>query len=154
LASDVELLLLDEPTSGLDPLMEAEFRRCIVEERDRGRTVLLSSHILSEVESACSHVTIIREGRTVESGSLDDLRHLTDLVVAAELDGPAPAALADLPGVSALVVDGPHLECRVTNDGLDALLRGLTAVGVRSLSSQPPSLDDLFLRYYDRAPAE
>ena len=149
LASDVELLLLDEPTSGLDPLMEAEFRRCIVEERDRGRTVLLSSHILSEVESACSHVTIIREGRTVESGSLADLRHLTDVVVTAELLGPVPAALGDLPGVSALVADGAHLECRVTSAGLDALLRDLSEVGVASLSSGAPSLEDLFLRFYD-----
>jgi len=154
LASDVELLLLDEPTSGLDPLMEAEFRRCIVEERDRGRTVLLSSHILSEIESACSHVTIIREGRTVESGSLADLRHLTDVVVEAELAGPAPDTLRELSGVSGLVVDGSHIECRVTNSGLEGLLRALTAVGVQSLTSGPPSLEDLFLRFYDRTPAQ
>ena len=153
LASDVELLLLDEPTSGLDPLMEAEFRRCIVEERDRGRTVLLSSHILSEVESACSHVTIIREGRTVESGSLADLRHLTDVVVTADLLGPVPAALGDLPGVSGLVADGTHLECRVTRAGLDALVRSLSEVGVASLTSGTPSLEDLFLRFYDGSSA-
>ena len=149
LASDVELLLLDEPTSGLDPLMEAEFRRCVVEERDRGRTVLLSSHILSEVEAACSHVTIIRDGRTVESGSLADLRHLTDVVVDAELSGPPPATLDALPGVSSLVVDGPRVACRVTTTGIDALLRALTSVGVTSLTSRPPSLEDLFLRFYD-----
>ena len=115
--------------------------------------MLLSSHILSEVQSACSHVTIIREGRTVESGSLADLRHLTDVVVTADLLGPVPDALAGLPGVSALSVDGDHLECRVTNAGLDALLRGLTDVGVRSLTSGPPSLEDLFLRFYDGTPA-
>ena len=82
LASGVELLLLDEPTAGLDPLMEAAFRACVEEERDRGRTVLLSSHILSEVEALCDRVTIIRRGRTVESGSLADLRHLTRTSIA------------------------------------------------------------------------
>jgi ABC-2 type transport system ATP-binding protein len=153
LASDVELLLLDEPTSGLDPLMGAEFRRCIAEERDRGRTVLLSSHLLSEVESACSHVTIVRDGRTVESGSLADLRHLTDVVVDAELVASPPPRLGGLTGVTGLVVDGTRVACRVSNDGLDALLRELTAVGVRSLTSGPPSLEDLFLRFYDGTPA-
>src|SRR5262250_2897569 len=89
LASDVELLLLDEPTSGLDPLMEAAFRACVEDERERGRTVLLSSHILSEVEALCDRVTIIRRGRAVESGSLADLRHLTRTSIAAELASPA-----------------------------------------------------------------
>src|SRR4051794_15133411 len=85
LASDVELLILDEPTSGLDPLMEAVFRDCVADERCRGRTVLLSSHILSEVEALCDRVTIIRSGRTVESGSLDDMRHLTQITIEADL---------------------------------------------------------------------
>jgi len=149
LASDAELLLLDEPTSGLDPLMEAEFRRCVDEERGRGRTVLLSSHILSEVESTCSHVTIIREGRTVETGAIDDLRHLAGVVVRAELLGPAPSSLGGLPGVTGLEVDGDRVECRVTDGGLDGVLRALTEVGVRTLSSRPPSLEDLFLGFYD-----
>ena len=90
LASDVELLILDEPTAGLDPLMDAVFRECIEEERERGRTVLLSSHILAEVEALCDRVTIIRAGRTVESGTLADLRHLTRTSISAELAGPAP----------------------------------------------------------------
>jgi ABC-2 type transport system ATP-binding protein len=104
LASDAELLILDEPTSGLDPLMEAAFRDCVEEERQRGRTVLLSSHILSEVEVLCDRVTIIRAGRTVETGSLTQLRHLTRTSISAELARP-PAGLDRLTGLHDLVVD-------------------------------------------------
>jgi ABC-2 type transport system ATP-binding protein len=156
LASDVELLLLDEPTSGLDPLMEAVFRSCIEDERQRGRTVLLSSHILSEVEALCDRVTIIRAGKTVESGSLSDLRHLTRTSISAELDGP-PAGLDQLPGVHGLDVEGDRVRCEVDTDKLTGLLRVLTAAGVRSLTSQPPTLEELFLRHYtssDNEPAE
>jgi ABC-2 type transport system ATP-binding protein len=148
LASDVELLLLDEPTAGLDPLMEAAFRACIEEERQRGRTVLLSSHILSEVEALCDRVTIVRLGRAVESGSLAELRHLTRTSIAAELAGP-PAGLDRLPGVHDLDVEGNRVRCQVDTDKLDALLRQLTAAGVRSLTSQPPTLEQLFLRHYE-----
>jgi ABC-2 type transport system ATP-binding protein len=147
LASDVELLLLDEPTAGLDPLMEAAFRGCVDEERQAGRTVLLSSHILSEVEALCDRVTIIRAGRAVESGSLADLRHLTRTSIAAELAGP-PRGLEQLPGVHNLDVAGNRVSCEVDTERLDALLRQLTAVGVRSLTSQPPTLEELFLRHY------
>ncbi len=147
LASDVELLLLDEPTAGLDPLMEAAFRACIEEERKRDRTVLLSSHILSEVEALCDRVTIIRRGRTVESGSLADLRHLTRTSIAAELAGPAEG-LDRLPGVHALHVEGDRVRCEIDTDKLDGLLKVLTAAGVRSLISQPPTLEELFLRHY------
>jgi ABC-2 type transport system ATP-binding protein len=147
LASNVELLLLDEPTAGLDPLMEAAFRGCIEEERDGGRTVLLSSHILSEVEALCDRVTIIRRGRTVESGTLADLRHLTRTSISAELAG-APEGLDQLQGVHDLVVEGLRVRCEVDTDKLDGLLRILTAAGVRSLISQPPTLEELFLRHY------
>ena len=147
LASDVELLLLDEPTAGLDPLMEAAFRACVEEERKSGRTVLLSSHILSEVEALCDRVTIIRRGRTVESGSLADLRHLTRTSISAELAGP-PVGLDLLPGVHDLDVEGDRVRCEVETDKLDGLLRTLTAAGVRSLTSQPPTLEELFLRHY------
>ena len=155
LASDVELLLLDEPTSGLDPLMEAAFRACIAEERAGGRTVLLSSHILSEVEQLCDRVTIVRLGKTVETGSLADLRHLTRTSVAAELDGP-PQGLDLLPGVHNLDIAGNRVRCEVDTDKLTGLLRQLTAAGVRSLVSQPPTLEELFLRHYagDEAAAE
>jgi ABC-2 type transport system ATP-binding protein len=147
LASDVELLLLDEPTAGLDPLMEAMFRTCIEEERQRGRTVLLSSHILSEVEALCDRVTIIRLGRAVESGSLAQLRHLTRTSIAAELAGP-PDGLSQLPGVHDLDIEGNRVRCEVDTDKLDGLLRQLSAAGVRSLTSQPPTLEELFLRHY------
>jgi polyether ionophore transport system ATP-binding protein len=147
LASDVELLLLDEPTAGLDPLMEAAFRAAIEEERHGGRTVLLSSHILSEVEALCDRVTIIRQGRTVETGSLADLRHLTRTSVSAELAGP-PAGLDGLPGIHGLDVSGNRVRCEVDADQLTGLLRQLSAVGVRSLTSQPPTLEELFLRHY------
>jgi ABC-2 type transport system ATP-binding protein len=149
LASDVELLLLDEPTSGLDPLMEDVFRQVIQEEQRRdGRTVLLSSHILSEVEALCDRVTIIREGRTVETGTLAELRHLTRTSIHAELAGPSDG-LAALPGVHDLQVQNGRVRFDVDTTALDAALRQLTEAGVRSLVSQPPTLEELFLRHYD-----
>ncbi len=152
LASDVELLLFDEPTLGLDPLMEAAFRDCVREERDRGRTVLLSSHILAEVEAVCDRVTIIRAGQTVETGALSALRHLTHTFIAAELTAAPPAGLADVPGVHDVLVEGTTVRCHVDPQALDEVLRRLTAVGIRSLISQPPTLEELFLRYYAEAP--
>ncbi|MGP4016590.1 ABC transporter ATP-binding protein [Saccharopolyspora sp. 5N708] len=153
LASDVELLVLDEPTSGLDPLMEEVFRETIREEQRRGdRTVLLSSHILAEVEALCDRLTIIRDGRAVESGTLADLRHLTRTSIQAELVGP-PDGLADLPGVHDLRTEHGQVRFDVDTAALDTALRYLTAVGVRSLVSQPPTLEELFLRHYDRTGA-
>ncbi|GGX39388.1 ATP-binding cassette domain-containing protein [Streptomyces noursei] len=152
-ASDVDLLILDEPTSGLDPLMEEVFQSCVAEERDRGRTVLLSSHVLSEVEALCDRVSIIRKGRTVESGSLEELRHLTRTTVVAELAGP-PAGLDGLPGVHGLTVQplqgGPGCRVRLQadTDRLGAVLGPLGAAGLRSLTSTPPTLEELFLRHY------
>ncbi|MFE7786502.1 ABC transporter ATP-binding protein [Streptomyces nigrescens] len=152
-ASDVDLLILDEPTSGLDPLMEEVFQSCVAEERDRGRTVLLSSHVLSEVEALCDRVSIIRKGRTVESGSLGELRHLTRTSVIAELAGP-PNGLASLPGVHGLSAQpirgsqGHRVRLQVDTDKLDAVLHSLGASGVRSLTSTPPTLEELFLRHY------
>jgi ABC-2 type transport system ATP-binding protein len=148
LASDVELLLLDEPTSGLDPLMEEVFREVVAEEHRRGdRTVLLSSHILSEVEALCDRVTIIRAGRAVESGTLSELRHLTRTSVTAELNGPVDG-LSSLPGVHALRTDGDRVHFEVDDAALGAALRHLTDVGVRSLTSRPPTLEELFLQHY------
>ena len=147
LASGAELLLLDEPTSGLDPLMEAAFREAIEELRQGGTTVLLSSHILSEVEALCDRVTIIRSGRTVETGALADLRHLTRTAIDAELAGPPPA-LAGVAGVHDLDVTGDRIRCQVDGDALDEVLRLLAAAGVRSLVSRPPTLEELFLRHY------
>ncbi|GAA3507842.1 ABC transporter ATP-binding protein [Actinomadura keratinilytica] len=154
LASDAALLVLDEPTSGLDPLMEEVFQECVREERDRGRTVLLSSHILSEVEALCDRVTIIRRGRTVETGTLAELRHLTRTSIDAELAAP-PDGLPDLPGVHDLRVDGHRVRCEVDTAALDAVLRRLASIGVRSLTSRPPTLEELFLRHYqDERPRE
>ncbi|MFD5554787.1 ATP-binding cassette domain-containing protein [Streptomyces sp. NPDC127068] len=150
LASDVELLVLDEPTSGLDPLMEEVFQDCIGEERDRGRTVLLSSHLLSEVETLCDRVSIIRQGRTVESGSLAELRHLTRTSVSAEL-ATLPGPLEHLPGVHDVEVQGHRVRLQVDTDQLDGVLRALTGSGVRSLTSTPPTLEELFLRHYQDA---
>jgi polyether ionophore transport system ATP-binding protein len=147
LASDVELLLLDEPTAGLDPLMEATFREVIREELQSARTVLLSSHILAEVEALCERVSIIRAGRIVESGTLTELRHLTRTSVAAELAAP-PDGLFDLPGVHDLEIEGTRVRCQVDTEKIDAVLRRLTSAGVRSLVSQPPTLEELFLRHY------
>lgn len=154
LASDVELFLMDEPTSGLDPLMELEFQRSVGELADRGRTVLLSSHILAEVEATCDRVSIIRAGRTVESGSLAELRHLTrtsvDVVTARPPDG-----LGGLRGVHDLVVDGRRARFDVDTADLGDALRHLTGLGVESLTSQPPTLEELFLRHYgEERPAE
>ncbi|MFD4918302.1 ATP-binding cassette domain-containing protein [Streptomyces virginiae] len=146
-ASDVELLVLDEPTSGLDPLMEEVFRSCVTEARAAGRTILLSSHILSEVETLCDRVSIIREGRTVETGTLAELRHLTRTSISAELAGP-PNGLAHLPGVYDVQVQGHTVRLQADTDKLDAVLRSLTGAGVRSLTSTPPTLEELFLRHY------
>ena len=130
LASDVELLLLDEPTSGLDPLMEDVFRQVIREERHQGRTVLLSSHILAEVEALCDRVTIIRDGRAVETGTLAELRHLTQITIEAD------------------TADGRHVVEQVAPQELQAALEQLVHVGVTSLVSRPPTLEELFLKHY------
>ena len=147
LASDAELLLLDEPTSGLDPLMESVFQDCVREVKTEGRTVLLSSHILAEVEALCDRLSIIRQGRRVETGTLDELRHLTRTSITAETVGPA-GGLANLAGVHGFEVDGNHVRFDVDTDHLDAAVRRLGELGVRSLVSHPPTLEELFLRHY------
>jgi ABC-2 type transport system ATP-binding protein len=151
LASDVELLLLDEPTSGLDPLMEEVFRQVVAEQaRNNGRTVLLSSHILSEVEALCDRVSIIRLGRTVETGTLAELRHLTRTSISADLANP-PSGLDTVAGVHDLHVEHNHVRLNVESADLDAVLRHLTTFGVRGLTSQPPTLEEIFLRHYETA---
>jgi ABC-2 type transport system ATP-binding protein len=147
LSSDVELLLLDEPTSGLDPLMDAIFREYVDRFRDTGHAVLLSSHILAEVEALCDRVSIIRNGHCVESGTLGELRHLTRTSIRAELRD-APVGLSDLPGVHDVEVDGRRVRLQVDTAALDPVLDALQAAGVLSLTSQPPTLEELFLRHY------
>jgi ABC-2 type transport system ATP-binding protein len=148
LASDAELLILDEPTSGLDPLMEAVFRDCIRTVRHEGRTVLLSSHILAEVERLCDRVTIIRKGRAVETGSLTELRHLarTTIVVETLTDG---ESIGGLDGVHDLRREGASLVFQAEPGHLDPIIRHLAALGVRSIESHPPTLEELFMRHYD-----
>jgi ABC-2 type transport system ATP-binding protein len=147
LASDAELYLLDEPTSGLDPLMEAVFTQEVRALRDQGRTVLLSSHILAEVEKLCDTVTIIRAGRDVETGTLAELRHLTRSTVTATTLAD-PAALAAATGVHDLTVDDGYLRFDVDNAEINEVLRLLAAAGVDNLTIAPPSLEELFMRHY------
>jgi ABC-2 type transport system ATP-binding protein len=147
LASDAELLVLDEPTSGLDPLMEAEFQTCILAAKAAGRTVLLSSHILAEVESLCDRVSIIRLGRTVQSGTLAELRHLTRTSMSVETVRPVDG-LGDLPGVHDLVRHDGRVRFDVDSAALDDVVRHLSGAGVRALTSTPPTLEELFLRHY------
>ena len=147
LASDAELLLLDEPTAGLDPLMEAVFRQQIGEVRAEGRTVLLSSHLLAEVEALCDRVSIIRHGSVVESGTLAELRHLTRTSIDAEVVA-EPTGLEELHGVHELTVVGHNVRLQVDADALDAVLRHLTSLGLRTLACHPPTLQELFLRHY------
>jgi ABC-2 type transport system ATP-binding protein len=147
LAADVELLLLDEPTAGLDPLMESVFRETVEEARTAGRSILLSSHILGEVEALCDRVSIIRNGRNVETGTLAELRHLTRTSVTAETAEPVPD-LSDLAGVHDVRRNGTQVRCEVDTAQLDGFIRRLAPAGVRSLTSQPPTLEELFLRHY------
>jgi ABC-2 type transport system ATP-binding protein len=153
LASDAELLVLDEPTSGLDPLMEAVFQDHILEGRAEGRTVLLSSHILGEVEKLCDRVTIIRRGRTVQRGTLDELRHLTRTTVTAHTARPA-VDVASMPGVHDLHVNDGHVSFGVDSDHLGDTVGYLAGLGLQSLASHPPTLEELFLRHYGDELAE
>ncbi len=147
LSSDAELLMLDEPTSGLDPLMEAVFQDCIREIKAEGRTVLLSSHILAEVEALCDRVSIIRAGRTQQSGTLSELRRMTRTAITAETVAPADA-LQDVAGVHGLEIDGDRVHFHVDTAHLDTVMRRLSELGLRSLVSHPPTLEELFLRHY------
>jgi ABC-2 type transport system ATP-binding protein len=146
LMTRADLLVLDEPTNGLDPLMEQAFRLSIHEARERGQTVFLSSHILSEVEALCDRVGILRDGCLVEMGTLAQMRHLTALTVEATFDGPVPD-LSGVPGVSSVVADGRVVRCHVRGP-VDPLLRVLAGAGVTGLLSREPSLEELFLAQY------
>ncbi len=151
LAAPTDLLILDEPTSGLDPLMEQVFNQCLAEHKAAGTTVLLSSHILSEVELLADRVTIIREGRAVETGSLAELRHLRRNRVHAEVTGSLPD-LHGMPGVHDLALTDHTVTCTVDPEGLAPLLTALTAAGVRTMTSTPPTLEELFLDLYRSTP--
>ncbi len=147
LASDAELLILDEPTSGLDPLMEAAFTESIREVKAVGRSVLLSSHIFAEVEKLADRVTIIREGATVEAGTIAELRHLTRSTVTIAVDHGADG-LAALAGVHDVRTEDGHVSFAVDDAELPAVLAAVAALRPRSLVANPPSLEELFLRHY------
>ncbi|MBC6462896.1 ATP-binding cassette domain-containing protein [Actinomadura sp. HBU206391] len=147
LASDAELLILDEPTAGLDPLMEAVFQECIFEAKAAGRTVLLSSHILAQVEKLCDRVSIIRLGKIVQSGALSEMRHLTRTTIEAETARPV-VGMAESPGVHNTSVNGSKVRFDVDGEHLEEAIRRLNGFGLRSLVSQPPTLEELFLRHY------
>ena len=141
-----DLLVLDEPTTGLDPLMEQAFRHSIREAHERGQTVFLSSHIMSEVEALCDRVGILKEGKLVEIGTLAEMRHLTALTVEVTFDGSAPD-LSGLQGVSSVETDGRVVRCQVRGS-VEPLLKVLAASGVTELLSREPSLEELFLAQY------
>jgi ABC-2 type transport system ATP-binding protein len=147
LASRADLLLLDEPTSGLDPIMEAAFTESIREVKAEGRSVLLSSHIFAEVEKLADRVAIIREGVTVETGTIAGLRHLTRTQVTAVLDGGADG-LTGVPGVHNVATSDGHVTFAVDDGELPAVLAALARLNPRSLVANPPSLEELFLRHY------
>jgi ABC-2 type transport system ATP-binding protein len=152
LASEAELLLLDEPTAGLDPLMEVVFQDVIRGMREEGRTVLLSSHILAQVEKLADRISIIRLGKIVESGTLVDMRHFTRTSVEAHTNTPV-TGLEALPGLHDVEVSDSRVRFRVDGEHLDAAMRHLTGFGIRALTSQPPTLEELMLRHYGGEPA-
>jgi len=149
-ASDADLYILDEPTSGLDPLMEREFQQCVLEAKQAGKSVLLSSHILSEVEKLCDKVSIIREGKIIESGTLDELRHLTRTILVVETKQPMPA-IHEVEGVHDIEEKDQTLSFHVDTEHLDQVMQYVTQFGIIKLESAPPTLEDLFMRHYEGA---
>lgn len=145
-ASDAELLILDEPTSGLDPLMEQVFQECIFEVKKQGKTVFLSSHILAEVEALCDRVGIIRQGKIVESGTLEELRHLTRTTVTVELA--KHVNLNQLQGVHDVSQKEEKWRFSVDANAMDAVMNALAPMGIKSLMAEPPTLEELFMRHY------
>ncbi|MFI7641548.1 ABC transporter ATP-binding protein [Nonomuraea sp. NPDC049400] len=147
LSADVELLILDEPTSGLDPLMEAVFQQVVGEAKAAGRTILLSSHILAQVETLADRITIIRDGKVVESGTLAQMRHLTRTAIVADTATPV-TGLNQMPGIHNATVEGASVRFSVDAEHLDTAIRHLTTFGLNSLVSHPPTLEELMLRHY------
>lgn len=147
LASDVELLLLDEPTSGLDPLMEVVFQDVINQVKAEGRTVLLSSHILAQVEKLADRVSIIRQGRIVQSGTLTEMRHLTRTTIEADTSQTV-IGLDRIPGIHDLEISSGRIRFAVDGEHLDAAVKHLGGFGLSALTSHPPTLEELMMRHY------
>jgi len=146
-ASDVDLYILDEPTSGLDPLMEQVFQECVLEQKNKGKGVFLSSHIMSEVERLCDRVGIIREGQLVEVGTLDDLRHLTSYTMTVETERTIEG-LEQIDGVYDIAKGTGSIKFQVNTDKMGAVISHITSFGIKKLESAPPSLEELFMRHY------
>jgi len=147
-SSDADLYILDEPTSGLDPLMERVFQECVREVKNNGKSVLLSSHILSEVEKLCDRVGIIRQGKMIEQGSLEELRHLTRTNLTIETKKPIEN-LDDVKGIHDLQISGKAVSFQVDSEKLDSVIKYISQYGVLKIESAPPTLEDLFLRHYE-----
>ncbi len=148
LSSDADLYILDEPTSGLDPLMERVFQECVREAKAEGKSILLSSHILSEVEQLCDKVAIIRQGKIIETGTLKELRHLTGTMLLVETKEPMPD-LAEVKGVQGIVQKDGALSFQVDQDELDRVVRYVSGFGIIRMESAPPTLEELFMRHYE-----
>lgn len=147
-SSEADLYILDEPTSGLDPLMEKVFHQCVLEAKDAGKSVLLSSHILSEVEKLCDRVGIIRQGEIIETGSLSELRHLTRTHVLVETKQAMPS-LTELKGVYNIEKLDQALSFQVDTEEMDNVVKHISQFGIVKLECAPPTLEDLFMRYYE-----
>lgn len=152
-SQDADLYILDEPTSGLDPLMEQVFQECVREAKERGKAVFLSSHILSEVEKLCDRVAIIREGKIIEQGTLHELRHLTRSNVIVRTKEKV-TGLKAMNGVHQLEEKDGELFFQVDTEAMDRVMRHLSQFGIIKLECMPPTLEDLFLRYYEQASTE
>jgi ABC-2 type transport system ATP-binding protein len=147
-SSDADLYILDEPTSGLDPLMERVFQECVMDAKNEGKSILLSSHILSEVERLCDKVGIIRQGQIIETGTLDELRHLTRTSLLVETKQPIPA-LGNVNGVRDIVMKDQALSFQVDTGELDKVMKYISQFGIVKLESSPPTLEDLFMSHYE-----
>lgn len=147
-ASNADLYILDEPTSGLDPLMERVFQECVMEAKSQGKSILLSSHILSEVEKLCDRVAIIRQGKIIETGTLSDLRHLTGTVMLVETKKPMPL-LHEVKGVRGITEQDGTLSFQVDAEELDNVIRYVSEFGIVRMESAPPTLEELFMRHYE-----
>lgn len=147
-STNADFYIFDEPTSGLDPLNEEVFQKEVLKLKDAGKAVLLSSHILSEVEKMCDRIGIIRNGEIVETGTLSQMRHLTRTVVKVQTKEPTPE-LSDLPGVHNVVTENQILTLSVDSEYLDSVMDYLSKKQIVSLQATPPTLEDLFMRFYD-----
>ncbi|MDR2571578.1 MAG: ABC transporter ATP-binding protein [Oscillospiraceae bacterium] len=148
-ASEVDLYVLDEPTSGLDPLMEQVFQACVLDQKNKGKGVFLSSHIMSEVERLCDRVGIIREGELVEVGTLDDLRHLTRYVMQVATERPIEG-LDKLDGIHDITDNDGLFTFNVDADKMGSIINHINTFGIKKLDSTPPSLEELFMKHYKK----